>query len=90
MLIGDASRAEAGSTQAMFGTQILCRKKCYTKHAASRAYFRNEILFFDQFDSILPSMRKNLLLNGLNIKIEREVIETHNLYSPKRKSNMQI
>ena len=33
---------------------------------------------------------KNLLLNGLNIKIEREVIETHNLYSPKQKSNMQI
>lgn len=53
-------------------------------------YFRNEILFFDQFDSIFPTMRKNLLLSGLNIKIEREVIETHNLYSPKWKSNMQI
>lgn len=53
-------------------------------------YLKNEILFFDQLDSILPTIGRNLLLKGLNIKIKWKVIETHNLYSPMQKSNMQI
>lgn len=90
MLIADTSRAEAGACKPCLAYRFFVGEKCYTKHAAPSALLLIWNLPLRPIWLAIFYQCKNLLIKELTIKIEWEVIEKHNLYSPMQKSNMQI